>query len=188
MILALDIGGVCIDIDHTRCLATLGFPTDTPIPPVFHEACVRFERGLCLESEWLAAFQQITGGRFSDNELRQAFCAILGAPLPGIDPLLDDAVAGGIRLVFFSDTSELHLREVFRKYAFAPLVTGAVVSYEVHAHKPDPAMYDAFERKFGRPDYYIDDRPENVAAGLARGWPAHQFRSMGELRQTLGIK
>jgi HAD superfamily hydrolase (TIGR01509 family) len=179
--LALDIGGVCLRIEESRCLSALGLPPDAPVPDAFRMACARFETGDCREDQWLAVFRDITGHRFGDNELRSAFCSILGPPMPGMAEWLAAAVAAGIRLVFFSDTSELHLREVFRRYAVAPLVAGAVVSYEVGAHKPAPAMYEAFERDFGRPALYLDDRPGNIAAGLARGWPAVQFTSVEAL-------
>ena len=185
--LALDIGGVCLDIDPRRCLAALGYPPDATVPAAFHEACVRFEIGTCREDEWLDVFQAATGRRFTDDQLRAAFCAILGDPLPGMPELLADFVARGIRLVFFSDTSELHLREAFRRYEFAPLVTGAVASYEVGAHKPAAAMYDAFERDFGRPCGYVDDRPGNIAAALVRGWPAHRFTGAREFRAALNL-
>jgi FMN phosphatase YigB (HAD superfamily) len=183
--LALDIGGVCLDIAPSRCLAALGHPPDAAIPAMFHEACARFETGACREDEWLDVFHAVTDRRFTDDQLRAAFCTILGDPLPGMPELLADIAACGIRLVFFSDTSELHLREAFRRYAFASMVTGAIVSYEVGAHKPAAAMYDAFERAHGRPACYVDDRPGNIAAALARGWPAHRFTDAGEFRAAL---
>jgi FMN phosphatase YigB (HAD superfamily) len=41
--------------------------------------------------------------------------------------------------------------------------------------KPDARIYEVAERGTGRRGadiLYLDDRPENVAAGLARGWRA----------------
>ena len=45
--------------------------------------------------------------------------------------------------------------------------------YEEGAMKPDAKIYEAVERKTGKSKdaiLYIDDRIENVEAGLARGW------------------
>ena len=39
--------------------------------------------------------------------------------------------------------------------------------------KPDAKIYEAMERMAGRRGsdlLYIDDRPENIAAGAKRGW------------------
>jgi HAD superfamily hydrolase (TIGR01509 family) len=39
--------------------------------------------------------------------------------------------------------------------------------------KPDAKLYEVVERKSGRRSadlLYLDDRPENVVAGAARGW------------------
>ena len=41
--------------------------------------------------------------------------------------------------------------------------------------KPDPEIYEALEKLTGRRGadiLYLDDRPENVAGGAARGWQA----------------
>ena len=46
-------------------------------------------------------------------------------------------------------------------------------SYEVGAMKPTAKIYEELERmtgKRGAEILYLDDRPENVDAGAARGW------------------
>ncbi len=49
--------------------------------------------------------------------------------------------------------------------------------------KPDPRLYEVVERQSGRSGaeiLYFDDRPENVAAGAARGWQAILHKSSEE--------
>ena len=67
---------------------------------------------------------------------------------------------------------------------------GSVLSFEQGAMKPDPKIYAVVERMAGRSGQdivYLDDRAENVAAGLARGWRTllHQTpeQSIAALRQ-----
>jgi HAD superfamily hydrolase (TIGR01509 family) len=50
-----------------------------------------------------------------------------------------------------------------------------ILSYEVGAMKPQPKIYEAMEAMTGKRGadlIYIDDRPENIEAGAARGWRA----------------
>ncbi len=52
---------------------------------------------------------------------------------------------------------------------------GYIYSYEVGAMKPDAKIYESLEKLAGRRGaeiIYLDDRPENVAGGAARGWRA----------------
>jgi FMN phosphatase YigB (HAD superfamily) len=60
-------------------------------------------------------------------------------------------------------------------WIFSNNFDGYVLSCEHGAMKPDPHIYQVVERQTGRGGadiLYLDDRPENVAAGLARGWRA----------------
>ncbi len=64
------------------------------------------------------------------------------------------------------------------RYDFFNEFDSAVVSGELKAMKPDPAIYVEVERRSGLtgPDLiFTDDRPDNIAAALARGWKAHLF-------------
>ena len=48
-------------------------------------------------------------------------------------------------------------------------------------------MYEAFEDQYGKPDLYIDDRPDNIAGGKQFGWNSQQFTSVEELRSVLSM-
>lgn len=63
-----------------------------------------------------------------------------------------------------------------------------VVSAHVKTIKPEPRIYEILEQRTGAaPEalYFIDDRPENVAAARARGWRAHLFRGAAGLMQAM---
>jgi len=50
---------------------------------------------------------------------------------------------------------------------------GYILSYEHGAMKPEGKLYEVVEQKTGQQRekiIYLDDRPENIAAGAARGW------------------
>lgn len=116
-VIALDIGNVCIGIHPERCFGALGFRSLADIPrEVLFLAGERFERGEISEAEFLDGFRRLTGSALSDAELRRAFCAIIGEPVPGMAELVSGLAGRGYRPVFFSDTSVTHMEELRRKF------------------------------------------------------------------------
>ncbi len=64
------------------------------------------------------------------------------------------------------------------QYDFLAEFDRAYVSARMGAIKPDPAIYAMLEIDCGIPPAYLifaDDKPENVAAAMARGWKGHLF-------------
>jgi HAD superfamily hydrolase (TIGR01509 family) len=75
----------------------------------------------------------------------------------------------------FSNTNGLAIGHIRRRFAFFAHFDHYILSYEQGVMKPDAAIYAAVERALGRAGeaiVYVDDRAENVEAGLARGWRA----------------
>lgn len=185
-ILALDIGQVCLSIHLERCFARLGFRSAAEVPPeLLRISCDEFECGRLSDAEFLAAARKLTGTPLSDAELAAALAAILGDPLPGMNELVASLPARGVQPVFFSDTSALHLAEVRRKFPAAAAVPEGVYSFEAGARKPAPAMFEAFERRFGRPFLYVDDRPELIEGARQFGWNALRFTGADALERAL---
>ena len=66
-----------------------------------------------------------------------------------------------------------------------------VVSGVEKVAKPDPAIYEIAERRFGHPGselLFIDDNPANIAAAQARGWHGHLFADAGALEADLAAR
>ena len=79
----------------------------------------------------------------------------------------------GVPTYIFSNTNDLAIEHVRRNFPFFRDFAGYIYSYEVKAMQPDPKIYEALEKLTGRRGaeiLYLDDRPENVAGGVARGW------------------
>lgn len=79
----------------------------------------------------------------------------------------------GFKTYIFSNTNDLAIEHVRRNFPFFSNFDGYIFSYEVGAMKPQPEIYEALERlceRRGEDLIYMDDRPENIAAGAARGW------------------
>ena len=186
-IIALDIGNVCLEIHPERCFGALGFRSMAEIPPeVLFLANERFERGEVTPAEFLQEFRKLTGTVFPDEELERAFRSIIGPAISGMAELVSGLEARGYRPVFFSDTSVTHLDEVRRKFPAEAAVPEGVYSYEVHAKKPEKAMFETFESRFGVPAFYFDDRQELIEGAVRHGWNAHRFVSAEEMSRLLG--
>lgn len=190
-LVALDIGNTCVPQCYERMLETLGLRAATapalgvePWEEPFHQ----FLLGYATEEEYLENFHR-RFPQWSRELAYLAHTAYLGQPIPGMPELIQEMHAAGSHFVFFTDINTLHFR-AFRAIsgnAFA-CVTDCVGSNEVHALKPEEAMFAAFERRFGVPDLYLDDRMDLINAANARGWHAVQARrDVGSLRRELGI-
>lgn len=176
-IIALDIGEVCVDLRHHLCFECLGLDQNSAIPEEFLLATKELECGNKKESEWLNVFQNVTNNRFSDKELLDCWNLIIGPPKKGMHDAILEIIELGFRFIFFSDTSAGHILYTSDSLPFANLVTGAIYSYEVGVQKPNSRMYEAFEKDFGVPFFYIDDKLENIEAARRRGWKSHQFEN-----------
>jgi FMN phosphatase YigB (HAD superfamily) len=190
-VVALDLGNVCISLNREACAARFGYSTladlFTANPDLLHYARL-LETGKISREELIEYAATRLPLPMTPAEVEAAWGSMIGDEMPGMADIVRDMVDMGLRPVFFSDVSEVHLRLVYRKLTFLPLVRGAVVSYEVGAQKPAPAMFEAMERNYcngGVPTLYVDDRAENIDAGRNRGWFAYHFGTVQGLRHVL---
>ena len=182
LLLALDIGNVCVRIDPLNCIRRLG---RAAIPPQLAAAATDFECGRIAETEFFSALYGMLERKFTVAEIRAAFDAILIEPVPGMTELVDSFPKMGVHAVFFSDISPAHLRRTRELFSAAANVPDGVYSFEAGAQKPAPRMLDAFESRFGRPDLYVDDREELILAARKRNWHAVRFTGAAELKREL---
>ena len=174
-ILALDIGGVCVSLHFNDCFKALGFDPAVGFPPAFESLREQLSLGRLAEDEWLERASVLLMRRFTKEYIRNAWNTIVGPSLPGMKKAVEELVADGCSFAYLSDTSAMHIDHFRRTNDFQHLSIGAVFSYEVGAEKPSSKMYEAFERKFGIPFFYTDDRQDNIDAALVRGWRAERF-------------
>ena len=195
-ILALDIGGVCLELRHETACLRFGVESAEAFRARFPEVwrlAAELETGELTESEFLERAGTELG--LPSDELHGFWLELIGGEMPGVADFVEQALALGCRPVFLSDVSAIHYRALLPRLSFTDRMHGAVVSYEVGALKPDGRMYAAMEERFcggGQPLLYIDDRAANVAAARERGWNAYQFgtfpEALAQLRQCLATR
>ena len=174
-----DLGNVLVDVVHARAGDALAkFCRDGPqrltevmtTSPLLHS----IERG---EIDAHVFFRDLAAHASCSAplaDLRAAFCDIF-IPVPEMIEVNARVRARGTRTYLFSNTSVLHFAYLKRNHAFLSDFDGYFLSYEAKCMKPHEAFYRVVESGTGLAGgeiVYIDDKPENVEAGVKRGWHA----------------
>lgn len=187
-IIALDIGGVCLTLQFDKCFEALNLRDGTTEKAAFLDNCIVLGNGEISEDLWLEKSFLILDGRIPRKRIREAWEMVMGPEIPGTAEFVRALAMHGYEFAFLSDTSSIHMKKFRAACSFWELSSGAVLSYEVGRHKPDAAMYEAFEERFGVPLLYLDDLQENVDAASARGWNSRLFRESLEIMNLLNIR
>ena len=146
-----------------------------------------YELGLLTTQQF---FDQIrTASTFSGTlvEFSESFADIFSP----IQPMIE--LHGELRkqrtpTYIFSNTNDLAVEHIRRKFPFFSDFNGYVLSYEHGVMKPAARLYEIVERASGRKGdeiIYIDDRSENVEAGTARGWQTVLHEDPAKTREAL---
>lgn len=172
-----DLGKVLVDFDY----ALVGNRLRARSNRVLTDAELRLDRSALLTEyetgristlEFFRRVQELTGYQGTLEQFAVDFGDIFFA----IDQMIAwhaNLRLRGFRTCIFSNTNELAVRHIRSAFPFFAGFDAYIYSHEVGAMKPDAAIYEAVERAAGCHGdalLYIDDRPENVAAGKSRGW------------------
>ena len=94
----------------------------------------------------------------------------------------------GYSIYILSNYSEELFRMHTKGALFLDLLDGGIVSYQVHALKPEPEIYQILLDKYGLQEeecLFFDDRADNVESARALGIRAVQVTSREMLNETL---
>ena len=94
----------------------------------------------------------------------------------------------GYSIYILSNYSEELFRMHTKGALFLDLLDGGIVSYQVHALKPEPEIYQILLDKYGlqaEECLFFDDRADNVESAKALGIRAVQVTSREMLNETL---
>ena len=116
------------------------------------------------------------------------FNETIPGPVPGTHDLARRLHARGVTLFGLTNFGDEFWEEFLPTQPIFELFTDIVVSGRENVAKPDAAIYAIAERRFGLPPeklFFIDDKPENIAAATARGWQGHVFAGADALEADL---
>ena len=122
--------------------------------------------------EFYEQARKVTGFRGTMEEFGEFFADIF-TPIPPMIEIHAGLRRRGIPTYIFSNTNDLAVEHIRRNFPFFRDFDGYIYSYEVGTMKPEAKIYEVLEKLAGRHGtdiVYLDDRPENVAGGAARGW------------------
>jgi HAD superfamily hydrolase (TIGR01509 family) len=133
---------------------------------------IRYETGLISSEEFYQEVRAASGYTGDMEDFASLFADIF-TPIDAMVSLQSELRRKGFPTFIFSNTNELAVRFIRRNFPFFQNFDGYILSYEHYAMKPDAKLYEVVESKTGARGaeiLYLDDRPENIAAGAARGW------------------
>jgi putative hydrolase of the HAD superfamily len=108
-------------------------------------------------------------------------------PRPAAAAILSDLGARDIAVAVLSN-APASFAAAARRFPWRHLAQRWFFSAELGLAKPDPAIYAHVEHELAvSPDqlWFVDDRPENVAAATRRGWHAHLWSDDTDTRAWL---
>ncbi len=178
---ALDIGNVCVRLEYENVFRAAGLEPGSTLPEDADRAFCELECGRIETEEWLDVLWNSLGRQFSKEHLLNGWNSILAEPFPGVEKYIRKYTESGVKFVYLSDISRLHLNNVCRMLPFAHLIYDGVYSFEAGVRKPGAAMYELFEKRHGVPDFYFDDKLCNIEGARKRGWNAIQFTHAEQL-------
>lgn len=172
-----DLGKVLVDFDYSiaaRRIAARGKMTLLEIAAYINQSPLfaEYELGHVTTQQFYDEIRRVTGFRDDLAEFSGCFADIFTEIEPMVR-LQAELQQRGMPAYVFSNTNELAAEHIRRNFPFYSRFDGYILSYEHGAMKPDARLYEVVERQSGRRDaeiLYLDDRPENIAAGAARGW------------------
>jgi HAD superfamily hydrolase (TIGR01509 family) len=178
-IVAFDLGKVLVDFDYSIAARRIAARSQKSLPEIQvlveqSRHIIDYEVGRLTRREFYDRVREALDFRGTLEEFGEFFADIF-TEIPPMIELHNRIRQRGIPTYIFSNTNDLAIEHVRRSFPFFANFDGYIFSYEVGTMKPDPAIYEALERLSGRRGaeiIYLDDRPENVAGGAARGWRA----------------
>jgi HAD superfamily hydrolase (TIGR01509 family) len=178
-VIVFDLGKVLVDFDYSiagRRIAAQSKMSAVEVQKYLDHSPLlfRYETGLMTRQEFFEEVRQTTGFRGSLEEFGEFFADIF-TEIPAMAGLHAALRRKSIPTFIFSNTNDLAIEHIRRNFPFFAHFDGYILSYEHGAMKPQPKLYEVVERETKRRGgeiIYIDDRPENIGAGAARGWQA----------------
>ncbi|MGA2739999.1 MAG: HAD family phosphatase [Bryobacteraceae bacterium] len=190
-----DLGKVLIPFDFSRGYQAMeqycGYPAaEIPKRIATTDLVHRFETGLVEPRDFVEQLSRMLDLRVTYEQFCEMWSCIF---LP--DTLVPESLLAGIgaryRLLVLSNTNAIHFEMVRQSYPMLRHFHDLVLSYEVKAMKPSPAIYrEAIARAQCRPEecFYTDDIPAYVEGARRAGIDAVQFESCAQLERELAAR
>ncbi len=174
-----DLGKVLVDFDYSIAIGKIAARSKLASGQLAElmmtaPLLLDYECGKVTSQEFFDRICERTGYRGTLDEFAGHFGDIF-TPIEPMIRLHGELTETGMPTFVFSNTNELAVRHIRTNFPFFSHFAGYILSYEHGCMKPAPRLYEILEQQSGLRGgdiLYLDDRPENVEAGVARGWRA----------------
>jgi HAD superfamily hydrolase (TIGR01509 family) len=191
-VVVFDLGKVLVDFDYSIAARKVAARSTKSLLNLISllsssSLIIQYECGLVTRREFFEQVRDAIGFRGDLAEFSGYFADIF-TELPPMIALHAELRRRGVPTYIFSNTNDLAIEHVERNFPFFKNFDGYIYSCEVGAMKPDAKIYAAMEKLCGRSGadiIYLDDRVENVEAGLVRGWRAILHETPEKTRAVL---
>jgi putative hydrolase of the HAD superfamily len=177
--LIFDIGNVLLRFDFQLALNKLAHhstPAAETILELIDPVKAAYESGRMTRADFQAQVRAILRFTGSDADFLSAWEDIFTENEPMV--AIVRQLHGRLPLYLLSNTSDIHVDFIFRRFPFFNLFDDAVYSYRVRASKPEPEIYEIARRQFQvtpSETLFIDDLPANIEAARAAGFQVHHY-------------
>jgi glucose-1-phosphatase len=144
------------------------------------------ERGDISSEEFIGTMLSALGNKVTVAEFCSIYSEIFTVNQPLVSVLAE--LKKNYTLVLLSNTNKIHRDHGWGSYPFLSYFEKMILSYEVHAVKPEDGIYKAVEEFTQKPPQehlFIDDIAGYAQAAKNRGWDAVQYLNFGQLQQDL---
>jgi HAD superfamily hydrolase (TIGR01509 family) len=176
-VVVFDLGKVLLHFDYSIAVSKLRQMCRVPFEeivrlldqsPLLHQ----YECNQVSTAQFFQSIRDLSGFSGNFSQFQEIFGDIF-SPVDEMIQLNRRLRAFSIPTIIFSNTNEMAVQHIRRAYPFFAEFDDYVLSCEHGVMKPDLRLYEVLESRTGRSGdqlLYIDDRPENVAAGETMGW------------------
>ena len=191
----LDLGNTIVPLDFTRGYRELEAACGHSVEELQRrigstDLVVRLESGQVAPQDFVAQFSKLLGLRVTYAEFQRLWSSIF---LP--ETLIPDSFLASLkkhyRLVLLSNTNAIHFEMIRETYPLLAHFDHLVLSHEVRALKPTPAIYDeaiARARCLPQECFFTDDIDAYVEGARRAGIDAEPFRGFGKLQEDLKVR
>ncbi len=185
-----DLGNVLVHFQPERFWDALGVDDEArrlELKPRMLELGRTYEAGRLSTEEFRSRFRELFPDVSSDQDLDNAFLAVLPEPVNGMERLVQK-VAARCETGLVSNTNPIHFDLCLRTMPVLKHIDRFYVSYEIGALKPDKVFYGAVtagERFRAEEMVFVDDLAENIEAAEREGFVGIRFSGSEDLEQKL---
>lgn len=191
-VIVFDLGKTLVDFDYSIAanrIAPRCNPAGDPVKFFSGHAALlsSYELGLLSTTQFFDQIKAASGFSGTQAEFNESFADIFTPIQPMID-LHTEFRKQKMATFVLSNTNDLAVEHIRKKFPFFNDFDGYVLSYEHGIMKPASKLYEIVERASGRKGgeiCYIDDRAENLQTGAVRGWKTVLHEDPAKTREEL---